>query len=649
MQKSDIKILIIEDDRSIGLSLSKGLEKSGFSTKLISNPTDAQKLSDIEIYHLAIIDCMLPMINGVDLAAEIYNKTNGEIKIFLMSGIFKDKSFLSQSSKKVPYLHFIQKPFQLEDVINLVSDTFGDMISPDKPQLYQLLHNQNTSKIDAITAINLMGDIHGFDLPLIISTLNSHKATGYLYLKNENSDIPHTEYGKEYITFTNGNICEVFLKDEQSYFGVLLIEKGFTSTDNVNQVLSDKSKKRIGEKLIDASVLSPHAIEIVQIEQMSIRMSKSISNISYKVHFVIEDEEISAVNKISETQLTPHLYDWIATKISLEWLFIFYSSWSEHKILRGTNFSLLNDVKNYPLIQENRKLMEMFEQEHTVDECLERSGVDGSIFYKVLHFLVLKNIFMFSKSVETEVSNEVKVKRLNKILNEFTNKNYLEILGLSTNAKTIEINRSYQELAKVYHPDKSIGQNEDIKELITKIFSLISEAYNVLKNNDTKREYLIELESAKVQDILSSENLFEKGLRELNQSKYKAAQLAFEESLELNSARSDLIIYLNWAKIKNGSSNKDQKIFIKSIYDSLGKVPPEHRHSPPYFFVKGLFYKLTGNQDKSILNFKKASSIDHTFMPAKKELAKFSRPMSEKTNIFDMSVTNAVNSIFKKK
>ncbi len=62
-------------------------------------------------------------------------------------------------------------------------------------------------------------------------------------------------------------------------------------------------------------------------------------------------------------------------------------------------------------------------------------------------------------------------------------KDYYEILGISKNASLEEIKKSFRALAMKYHPDKNqeLGSSEKFKE--------IYEAYEVLKNPETRRTY----------------------------------------------------------------------------------------------------------------------------------------------------------------
>ncbi len=63
--------------------------------------------------------------------------------------------------------------------------------------------------------------------------------------------------------------------------------------------------------------------------------------------------------------------------------------------------------------------------------------------------------------------------------------NYYEILGVKTDATQSEIRQAYKKLIKKYHPDVYAGNKQKAEELSIQI----NEAYDILSNADSRREY----------------------------------------------------------------------------------------------------------------------------------------------------------------
>ena len=64
-------------------------------------------------------------------------------------------------------------------------------------------------------------------------------------------------------------------------------------------------------------------------------------------------------------------------------------------------------------------------------------------------------------------------------------KNYYEILGVNYDASTFDIEKAYQDLAAQWHPDK----HKIDRALAQKKFHDISEAFDVLSDNNKRRHY----------------------------------------------------------------------------------------------------------------------------------------------------------------
>lgn len=96
------------------------------------------------------------------------------------------------------------------------------------------------------------------------------------------------------------------------------------------------------------------------------------------------------------------------------------------------------------------------------------------------------NIFKYSKGVLTHNSRRSAHKLYNLPQAFFAaTKNYYETLGLDKNAEPQQIKAAFYKLAKKYHPDISKGTEDKFKQ--------INEAYEVLSDENRKRQYDNEL------------------------------------------------------------------------------------------------------------------------------------------------------------
>ena len=77
------RILIIDDDESIRMTLSSILEEKGYIVDTARNADEALRKSKDFYYNLALIDIRLPDIEGTDLLNKLEEISPGMIKIIL--------------------------------------------------------------------------------------------------------------------------------------------------------------------------------------------------------------------------------------------------------------------------------------------------------------------------------------------------------------------------------------------------------------------------------------------------------------------------------------------------------------------------------------------------------------------------------------
>ncbi|MCB0350665.1 MAG: DnaJ domain-containing protein [Bdellovibrionales bacterium] len=627
MQKSDIRILIIKYDPTLGRAVEYRLKRSCYQTQLTTNYSDSINAAKLVDFHGVVADCMLPQKSGVDIAAEIKNESGHDVVVILTSGIFKDKVFARDAIMKTKAKTFLHKPFDIEELISNFDEAFGDIIDGSIEPLHQLLCREQYSPRDRISAINRTEYAHGFDLPFIYSLLLENQIVGTLEIQYDEGSVP-TKIG-----FHKGRIDQVQYPDTESYFGVLLIEKGFTTKQELNEGLNQQNEKPIGQRLVDSSSLSPHAIDIIQHEQMIIRLSKTIQDTSVKICFTEEKRSEPSVF-IDGILLTQLLSDWICSKLTSGWLHTFYTPWLESPVLKGPESNKINLLKELPAAKPFADFIAQNNWPYSLQSLLADDPKTENEFLRAFHFFALQRMVVFGSSSNTVENFEIKTARLNKILAGFDGKNYYEILGVSRKAKPTEINRSYHDLAKSLHPDKLHKDSpKELRDLSQNIFSKITVAYQTLNSEASRAAYNKTLEMGQAEDILKAESSFEEALRCLRSSRFREARKAFERTLSLKGARSDTMVYFLWAYIKEKRNRANHVDVASKVSACLNKVPHEDRHSAHYFFVKGLYYDLIGQAQKAYKHHQHCLAMDPYFNDAKRELTFIKRSFNAKKSM----------------
>ena len=115
------KILIVDDEPDITLTLRKGLELSGFDVQSFNDPLVALSSYKPDIYDLLVIDIRMPNMTGFELYRKI-KELDSKVRVCFITAFetyyekFKQEFFPIEEIKG-----FIRKPIQIEDLVRFVN------------------------------------------------------------------------------------------------------------------------------------------------------------------------------------------------------------------------------------------------------------------------------------------------------------------------------------------------------------------------------------------------------------------------------------------------------------------------------------------------------------------------------------------------
>jgi len=108
-----IKVLLVEDDHSLGFLMTEFLNSKGFETTLCQNGLTGWRAFNNQSFQFAILDVMLPEMDGFQLARKIKEKQPGIPIIFVTARSMKEDKLKGYS---IGVDDYITKPFDEDEL-----------------------------------------------------------------------------------------------------------------------------------------------------------------------------------------------------------------------------------------------------------------------------------------------------------------------------------------------------------------------------------------------------------------------------------------------------------------------------------------------------------------------------------------------------
>jgi len=641
VDNKSVKIVIVEDDSTLGSALVQSFEREGLTARLYNRPEEALNALKTDKPEYIVTDCLLPQMTGIDFIMKTKQlHPDIRVKVILVSGIYTDKIFIQESIKKTQAIAFMKKPFDVEKLIEIIKKENVREVAPARKVLYQMFSKEKVTNREKRKLLESIEEVSGFDLPFIYSLLSETKSSGYLNIYAQNGVVSG-------VAFANGSIVSVDVEDKQTYLGELLIQSGYVTPEEVQKALLDKTNKRLGQRLIQNSIMSPHALDLMMTEQMNIRLSKTIVDSQVKLTFASSEVEETHPT-IDSDLLLNYMHDWVASKIPVSWLKTLYTMWLGHTISATPSFSADHPILQTSIIKSLDGLYEKIISAKSLNQLLTMNEMNPTALYKALHLLLTKGLIIFSSKAHF-ASEAEHVSYLKKVSNDIKGKNPFEIMdyigvGSMGSLTSAEILKEFLLLLG----DKPSAGTEAFK-IWNDLMKVFEDAVVKTSDGKNRKEYKIESEKSDAESKLKANQLFEEAKKDLQLNQYQKASEKMETAAKLTNQLFQLNIYMAWAKLGLAESRKDFKN-LKDIELELMQVPPDERYDVLYPFVMGLYLKAKGDLIGAKKSFDKAIAIDPNFIVVRREIGLLDAQIrSSKKDIFNMDLKDVVSGFFKKK
>lgn len=466
-------------------------------------------------------------------------------------------------------------------------------------------------------------------VPFVLRKIFLEKTSGELTIKGENFE--------KNLYFSDGYLCFAKTNVLNERLGEVLFKIGKidqTQFWDIHRLISGQ-KNKIGKILVENNFLSQKDLFFGLIHQVRIIALSTFSLTSGEWDF---------------SSILPDIPEDSRFKIELPSIFVEGVARFKSLPLFKNNFQN-GSLQIRPISAEiksflNSEDLNFFNKlsgnpNAAVEQAAVQSGIpDESFWQKIMLFFLLNVLEFTKKPIDKELTKNYEELIVLHEKMKAKEMDYYELFNLKNTAAFNEIKDVYYQYAKKYHPDR-LGEAPDpeLKDKANFVFARINKAFEVLSNEEKRRDY----DTKGYKEIQNtdkiSENLIEKANLYYRKAKTLYSQQRFREAASLmeevvrndpNKASYYVLLGLSQSNIPN-LRRLAEKNFQKVI-------EMEPWNAEPYAALGLLF--LSEKLEKRAENFfRKALAIDPEHELAKKRLLEMSGG-SKKQSVF---------SIFKKK
>jgi len=116
------KILIVDDEKIITMTLKKLLEKEGYEVTIANSGFEAVNYAKRDDFQLIIADIRMPGIDGIETIKKIFDNKKKSPVIFITG--YADEDALKRA-EELGYTSYIYKPFDLKVFLQKIKEAIA--------------------------------------------------------------------------------------------------------------------------------------------------------------------------------------------------------------------------------------------------------------------------------------------------------------------------------------------------------------------------------------------------------------------------------------------------------------------------------------------------------------------------------------------
>ena len=652
-------ILIVEDDKSVQKLLSDALEAEGFSVLVEKDGNWALKTFETKDVDFIILDVLIPVMNGFQLADRIRKLPKGEnIPILMISGVYRAVSHRNEAIKKYRVLDYLDKPVKLEQIFSILKKTFGNEYPGLKTaqkaesrgetyadsmgisERYEVDKQEEEMSFDVSTR----GNLRDTPFPELLAAFYQKRATGVLLLKYEKiKKIVYIRDGRP--IFVKSNLLNECL-------GRILVREKMITEEELNESVKrmKDSGRQQGTILIEMGAISPHNLKYGLEKQLEIKLYDIFGWPEGEYQFNQKEDFETPITTL-ELSVASLIYEGIKRNYDVGKIEQYLERYQNQYVHPNPNPVLR--FQEMLMDEDEENILKSIDGTKTVREMLLSSPISRERMLRFLFALKITGMIVLTqypvgqeappplpvvppplppkieqKTTQEQIipleDREIKNKIVKK-LSVAKSGTYFDLLGVSQNSSIQEIKRAYIALAKEFHPDRipnSAGR--ELRKMAEELFTLLTEAHNILTDEQKRSEYINKITQASkaeaaddVSRLLAAEGKFQAGEEYLKKRLFSKAAESFKEAIDLYPEEAEYFAHYGWALFQ---SEPESQEVLKKARDAIATAITKNPKLDKAYLFMGYIYKSINRDDLAERQFEKAIQCNPDCTDALREL-----------------------------
>lgn len=605
------RVLIVDDDPGTqGLLVEVLREIEGVEVEPLIASTDEEGYQRfLEVGpDLVLLDLLLPRKGGIDLLRRIRALRGGrEAAVIVMSAVFREADVRAEAVGELGALDFFRKPFHLPSVRARLSQVLAPRERPaDVAPLFG--NGRGTASAGTLAAV---------ELPAVLRDLARSRADACLDLRMGRV--------RKTLFFREGRVVFALSNRLSETLSRFLLAEGMIDEDLYRRGLEAMraERRRLGEFLVAEGAIHPDALHGALRHNL---WEKCLDVFSWPEGEFRVGEFRTPPAEVPGPPFEVDRLVWegVLGRYPYERVTAALAPYEGIPIgLRGDLFDLAARVN---LDRDHLQFLHMVRRRH--GEPLGRllAEAQGEAEVRVLYYLLVYGLLGAAdrEGEDLDLADLERVRRARRELDALRRRNYFQVLGVRVGDSDEAVRHAYLQKAKDYHPDVlSPGEPEALKGIYGEIFRLVQTAYDAIKTQARREEYLrflqgAEPESRDAGDILAAEARFQEGRQLLRRRQWDGAARAFEEALAVNPDEGEYVLHLGLARLRQAAAGRDGALAeARALFQRAAELLPGA--AEPWFRL-GRLALLDGDGAGARRAFREALRRDPRHTDALREL-----------------------------